>query len=389
MSAAATPLLVFVSAGIGLYVVAWLFVVGWWAWHRRRPATAPGAVSILKPLCGLDEDLERNLASFFELEHDPVQLVFGAADPDDPALALVRRLARRYPGRDVAIVVGHDPTAASPKVGVLESLLPHARHDLILLSDSNVRIAPDDVGRVLAGFSDPRVGMVYQAVVGVGERSLPAAVENLHYTEIAGFLSIAAALFARHHVVNGKGQWLRREALDAIGGFAGVRDVGADDYVLAQLVAAAGWRLRLAPVPVRIIHRDWSWRSAAQRHLRHAGMRRRLCPWAYPLELIFNPLPLTLPLVATGLAPLVPLLVILKVALEASMATLLRGSAPAWPHMALLPVKDLFYFVGWFASFTSNTVTWRGRTYLLGRGTRLVPVADTAPEVSRDRRAAA
>jgi ceramide glucosyltransferase len=231
--------------------------------------------------------------------------------------------------------------------------------------------------------------MVYQAVVGVGERSLPAAVENLHYTEIAGFLSIAAALFARHHVVNGKGQWLRREALDAIGGFAGVRDVGADDYVLAQLVAAAGWRLRLAPVPVRIIHRDWSWRSAAQRHLRHAGMRRRLCPWAYPLELIFNPLPLTLPLVATGLAPLVPLLVILKVALEASMATLLRGSAPAWPHMALLPVKDLFYFVGWFASFTSNTVTWRGRTYLLGRGTRLVPVADTAPEVSRDRRAAA
>ena len=218
MSAAASLLLVFVSAGIGLYVVAWLIVVGWWAWHRRRPATAPGAVSILKPLCGLDEDLERNLASFFELEHDPVQLVFGAADPDDPALALVRRLARRYPGRDVAIVVGHDPTAASPKVGVLESLLPHARHDLILLSDSNVRIAPDDVGRVLAGFSDPRVGMVYQAVVGVGERSLPAAVENLHYTEIAGFLSIAAALFARHHVVNGKGQWLRREALDAIGG---------------------------------------------------------------------------------------------------------------------------------------------------------------------------
>lgn len=389
MSVPATLLLVVCSAGLVLYGVAWSIVVGWCAWHRRRPATACGGVSILKPLCGLDEDLERNLESFFELEHDAVQLIFGAADPADPALALVRRVARRYPGRDVAIVVGHDADAASPKVGVLERLLPHARHGIILLSDSNVRIGPGDVGRVLAGFADPRVGMVYQAVVGVGERSWPAAVENLHYTEIAGFLSIAAALFARQHVVNGKGQWIRREALDAIGGFAGVRDVGADDYVLALLVAAAGWRLHLAPVPVRIVHRDWSWRACAQRHVRHSGMRRRLCPWAYPLELLLNPLPLSLPLLATSAAPLVPLMALLKIALEVSIARALRGSAPAWRHALLVPLKDLFYFAGFFASFTSRTVSWRGRTYLLGAGTRLIPVTEPVPTLVRDRSAAA
>lgn len=389
MSTAAMLLVGVCTAGMVLYAVAWGIVCGWYACQRRRQVTAAGGVTILKPLCGLDEELERNLLSFFSLDHEPLQLVFGAADAGDPAVALVRRLARQHPHRDVAIVVGSDDGAASPKVGVLETLLPHARHGIILLSDSNVRIGPDDVGRVLAGFADPRVGMVYQAVVGVGERALPAAVENLHYTEIAGFLSIAAALFAGQHVVNGKGQWIRREALDAIGGFAGVRDVGADDYVLAQLVAAAGWRLRLAATPVRIVHRDWSWRAAAQRHLRHSGMRRRLCPWAYPLELLLNPLPLALPLLATGSAPLVPVLAVLKVALEVTMARLLRGEWMAWHHAALLPLKDLFYFVGWFASFSTRTVSWRGRTYALGAGTRLIPLAEATPALLGDRSAAA
>jgi ceramide glucosyltransferase len=389
MSTAVMLLLVVCTTGLGLYVVAWGIVCGWWACQRRRKVTGAGGVSILKPLCGLDEDLERNLHSFFSLDHEPLQLVCGAADAGDPALALVRRLARQHPHRDVAIVVGHDDGAASPKVGVLEMLLPHARHGIILLSDSNVRIGADDVGRVLAGFADPRVGMVYQAVVGVGERALPAAVENLHYTEIAGFLSIAAALFAGQHVVNGKGQWIRREALDAIGGFAGVRDMGADDYVLAQLVDAAGWRLALAPVPVRIVHRDWSWRAAAQRHIRHSGMRRRLCPWAYPLELLLNPLPLSLPLLATGIAPLVPLLAVLKIALEVTMARLLRGEWMAWHHVLLLPLKDLFYFVGWFASFSTRTVSWRGRSYALGAGTRLIPLEEAAPALLGDRSAAA
>jgi ceramide glucosyltransferase len=389
MSAATTLLVAVCATGMGLYVVAWVIVCDWWAGQRRRQATAAGGVSILKPLCGLDEELERNLVSFFSLDHEPLQLVFGVADAGDPALAIVRRLARQHPHRDVAIIVGHDDGAASPKVGVLEMLLPHARHGIILLSDSNVRIGPDDVGRVLAGFADPHVGMVYQAVVGVGERALPAAVENLHYTEIAGFLSIAAVRFAGQHVVNGKGQWIRREALDAIGGFVGVRDVGADDYVLAQLVAAAGWRLRLAPIPVRIVHREWSWRAAVQRHLRHSGMRRQLCPWAYPLELLLNPLPLALPLLATGAAPLVPLVVVLKVTLEVTMARMLRGEWTSWRHVACLPLKDLFYWAGWFASFSTRTVSWRGRTYALGAGTRLVPVAEAAPALLGERSAAA
>jgi len=389
---ASTLLVAACAASVGLYLTAWALVAGWAWWHRTAAASprhGSAGVTILKPLCGVDEDLERNLASFFALDHQPLQLVFGAADPGDPALALVQRLARRHPGHDVAIVVGCDETALSPKIGVLERLLPHARHEVLLLSDSNVRVAPGDVARVLPALDDPLVGMVHQPVVGVGERSLAAAVENLHYTELAGFLSIAAAVFAGQQVVNGKGQWVRRAALDQVGGFEGVRDVAADDYVLGQLVAAAGWRVRLAPIPVTIVHRDWSWRAAGWRHLRHSGMRWRLCPWAYPLELLLAPTLWALALLMTPWAGWAMPLVVGKIALEAAMARILRRAWPSWRHALLIPVKDLFYAVGWFASFTTRTVHWRGRAYALTRGTRLVPLPEPMPSLSADRRAAA
>jgi ceramide glucosyltransferase len=363
------------AASSGLYSLAWILVHAWSVWHRRRPpAPVTMGVTILKPLCGSDDELERNLSSFFRLQHEPLQLVFGAAAPTDPALDVVRRLARSHPDRDVLIVVGADESAASPKVGLLEALLPHARHEIILLSDSNVRVARDEVGRVLPGFADPRVGMVHQPVVGVGERTLPAAIENLHYTEFAGFLSIAATVLSGQHAVNAKGQWVRRAALAEIGDFAGVRDHGADDYMLSRLVLARGWRLRLAPVPVRTVQATWSWRQLILRHLRHSSLRRRMVPWAYPLELLLNPVPWALALVVTELSWLAAPLVGLKMALEVSAARLLRGRPLAWRHVAAIPFKDLLYFAGWFASFPVRTVSWRGKTYAIGQGGRLEPV---------------
>ena len=374
------------------YGLAWLLVAGWSLRHRglrsRRVRDRRTAVSVLKPLCGVDDDLERNLLSFFALDHESLQLVFGAADPGDPALELVRRIARRHRHRDVAIVVGTTSAAASPKVALLEALLPHAKHDIILLSDSNVRVSPDEIGLVLPEFLDPGVGMVHQPVVGVGENNVAAAIENLHYSELAGFCVVALHMLVGQHAVNGKGQWVRRAALADVDGFAGVRHAGADDYRLAKLVADAGWRLRLAPVPVRTVQRDWSWRQLVSRHLRHSGLRRRICAAAYPAELFFNPIPWALALGATEFAPLVPALVALKIGLEVSGLRMLRGSPPAWRHAALSPVKDLIYLAGWFASFAVHTVTWRGRTFRIASDGELVPLEPLEVAAPRRIRAA-
>ncbi len=378
----ALPSLVSLAA----YGLAWSLAVGWAlavgltaARRRRSVATAePRGVTILKTLCGVDEELEKNLRSFFDSKHEPLQIVFGAADPGDPALLLARRLAKEYPRRDIAIVFGADPAVANPKVALLETLLRHARHDVILLSDSNVRLSPGDIPRVLPAFDDPGVGMVYQPVVAVGERTVPAAIENLHYTEYAAFLTIGCRLLAGQHTVNAKGQWVRRRALADIDDFSRVGDCGADDYELSRQFAAAGWRLRCAETPVRVIQRDWSWGSLTARNLRHAGLRWRICPWAYPLELVFNPIPWTLPLLAAGrrdLALVAVAVIAAKMLLEISAARLLRGVRLAPRFAATIPLKDLFVFGCWFVAIFAPTAQWRGRTYRLKPGGRIEPVA--------------
>jgi len=384
MTLATTVVVALAAASLWLFAAAWTLVVCWRAWHALRPRTAGTGrgVSVIKPLCGTDDDLEANLASFFALDHEPLQLVFGAADPSDPALELVRRLVRRHPGRDVAVVVGANDDAPNPKVGLQERLLPHARHDLILLSDSNVRVRPGEVGRVLPGFDDPRVGLVYQPVVGIGERTLPAAIENLHYNELAGVLAIGATLLTGQHAVNGKGEWVRRAALADVGGIAAVRESAADDSALARLVARAGWRVRLSPEPVRIVHRTWSWRGLWQRHVRHAALRTRIAPAAYPLELFLNPLPWAALLLATPFAIAAPALLALRILLESSALRILRGSWPALRHALAIPLKDAVYLAGWFAPLAVRHVHWRGRTYHLARHARMVPV-EAAPAAGR------
>jgi ceramide glucosyltransferase len=362
----------------------------WWRIAARRPRGGRSAagLTVFKPLCGVDEGLEANLASFFTIDHAPLQLVFAAADPGDPALAVVRRLMRRFPGRDVAIVVGADDTVPNPKVALLERMLPHARHGVILLSDSNVRLRDGEVGRVLREFDDERVGMVYQPVIATGERTVPAAVENMHYTEYAALLTIGARLLAGQHTVNGKGQWVRRAALDDVDCFARVRDRGADDYELALQVAAAGWELRMAGECVQVVQRDWSWSSLAARNLRHAGLRWRICPAAYPLELLFNPIPWSLPLLASGSRPLAIMgaaAVVAKILLEVSVARLLRGGPLAGHFVPVILVKDLYVFGCWFVALFARTAAWRGRLYRLSSGGRIEPAAPAppAPELAR------
>jgi len=379
----------FCGLSLAAYTLAWCLVTRWLAVQHSgmppqrsmapRQASLNTGLTILKPLCGADEELEQNLLSFLQLHHEPLQIIFGAASSRDPALLLARDLAARFPQREVRIVAGADPSTANPKVALLESMLPHARHEIVLLSDSNVRLAGDEVAGVLPLFADAGVGMVYQPVVAGGERTIPAAIENLHYTEYAAFLTIGVHELVRQHTVNAKGQWVRRRALETSGGFAGVRDCGADDYCLAQQVQRAGWRLAPAPVMARVVQRDWSWSSLWARNLRHAGLRWRICPWAYPLELLFNPIPWTLPLALSGQPDMLALaaaIISAKLMMELSAARLLRGQWLAWRLVPAVVLKDLFIFGCWFVALVPRTAQWRHRTYRLLPGGRIEPVAE-------------
>jgi ceramide glucosyltransferase len=174
---------------------------------------------------------------------------------------------------------------------------------------------------------------------------------------------------------------VRRAALDAAGGFTAVRDCGADDYELSRVVERAGWRLAPAATAVRVIQRDWSWRALLDRNLRHAGLRFRICPWAYPLELLFNPVPWAAMLLLAGRADVAALgafAIGAKTAMEISSARLIRGHALPRRFVPVVVLKDLVIFACWFVALFKRSASWRGRAYRLLPGGRIAPLEAAA-----------
>ncbi len=339
----------------------------------------PG-VTVLKPLCGADDDLEANLESFMRLTYPYVQIIFGAADADESSLTIARRVAARFPKRDVEFVVTEPDQTSNPKVANLAGMLPHARYDLCLISDSDVAVRPDELEHLVPPLRDPKVGLVYQPVIGEGEQTLPAAVENCKLTDTAGYFLIFTRALTGRDLVMGKGMLLRRQALESIGGFEAVRKVAAEDYILGVELRKAGWKLVMSPRPVRAVHTHWSWPRLFNRTFRHSAMRCRLSPWTYPIELICNPVFLTLLGVIVAGRRWLPMF-LLSVAGRMTVQTIaskrLRGHWPSLRYLLVMPFTDILLGMMWLPAIFGRTVTWRGHTMRLGWQTRLTSLEPT------------
>ncbi|HEX4131888.1 MAG TPA: glycosyltransferase [Pirellulales bacterium] len=374
--------------GLALHLLGVVLAARWMRRQRHAqarqvndPSYRPG-VTILKPLCGVDDNLERNLESFAALEYPRFQIVLGAADAADPALTVARRVFARHPEIDAEFVVVPGAVCGNPKVQNLDALYAHARYEFCLISDSNVVVRPNEIEHLVAPFRDPRVGLVYQPVVGVGEETVPAALENYKLTDLSGYLMVFVNALTGWDVVMGKGMMFRGTALDAVGGFDRVRQVAAEDYVLGLALRGAGWRLEMSSLPVRGVQTRWSWHALANRTFRHAAMRCRLSPWSYPIELLGNPVCVALMAVLCMGASWLPVLaatVLVKMLVDLVNITTMRGSRPRLAHLPLLTLKDLIAGMMWLPAIFGHTVTWRGNVMRLGWGTRLSPVAPAAP----------
>ena len=345
------------------------------------PAPVPreaAGISVLKPLSGVDDGLEGNLASFAAVDWPEFEVLLGIHDASDPALPVAQAAAARWPGRFRVVMQGAD-LGLNPKVSQLASLAAAARHSILVISDSNVRVEPGYLAEIAARLEDPEVGLVTHLIAGIGERSSGALLENLHLAGGVATGIAAAKQIAGRDLVMGKSMALRREDLAAMGGLEQVKDLLAEDYVIGQMVPRLlGKRVELASRPVQNVVQDRTLGQFFHRARRWAVLQHALVgPWLHAAQIVRNPVLLATVALAAEPAPWTAAAWVAvagaRALLDGAAGSALRpgGFRPA--QLLRVPEKDLILGLAWIEGFFRRSVNWRGTRLRVLPGTRLAP----------------
>jgi ceramide glucosyltransferase len=365
------------------------------AWRFFRRARRPGrrmwaahtlpAVTILKPLKGPGIDLYENLASFCRLDYPTYQVVFGVEDPADPAVTVVQQIRRDFPDRDIALSVGRMP-GTNRKIANLRHMMRHARHGVLVMSDSDIRVRPNYLRAMVAPLADPRVGLTTCLYRGVGRFGLPSVLESLFINTDFIPMVLTALVVQRLEYAYGASIAIRREALDRIGGFAAIADYLADDYQLGNRTAKAGYRLVLVPHVVETVL-DSVTLADVWRHLLRWARTYRVCqPLNWFLTIVTHTVLWGVVVaIATAASPLGLAMLATAVAVRiGSLAAIMRllGEEETPRHLWLVPAKDLFNSLMWAAAFLGHDVDWSGVRLRVERDGRMVPITPVPEPVA-------
>jgi ceramide glucosyltransferase len=337
----------------------------------------------------LEHEAYENLASFCRQDYPEYEILFAVDDGRDPAIPTIEKLIRDFPSLPIRLLVGSGTPGPNNKVAKLCRLGHAARHELLVASDSDIRVKPDYLRRVVSPFHDPSVGAVTCLYVGMTESNLWSELEDLNLTSDFLPSTLVARKLEGMNFALGATMAVTRSRLAEIGGFEALADCAADDHELGRRIAARGYRVELATCAVQTLCASGTAREFFSHHLRWGVVIRHSRPWGYVGLLFTQGLPWSLAAAAVAPSRLAAIGYLgIPLAARLSMALTFGAHGLKDPLLRrrwwLIPLHDAVEFFIWVAALFSNRVSWRASKFYVQRG-RLIPVtppAGTEPKQS-------
>ena len=373
-----------VIAVLGTFLSIGYYLMCLWAatnFLRERKASLTGAsdgtplpVSILKPLKGTDPKMYESLRSHCLQNYPEYEILFGVKDANDPASEMVERLKAEFPQTLIRLVICPENLGANTKVSNLAQMLPGARYDLLIVNDSDIRVETDYLRRITAPLGDPKVGMVTCLYRGVPAGTLGSRLESMGIsTDFSAGVLVARQVEGGLRFGLGSTLAFRRHDLEAIGGFQAFVEYLADDYEIGRRIAALGLEVKLSETVVETFVPAYSVREFLLHQLRWARAVRDSRPWGYVgLGLTFG-LAWGLMTLAFARAAMWAWMVLAATLAMRMLVAIMVGRVVLRDRhvlrlLWLLPLRDLVAMLLWIASFTGDTVAWRGVIFRLKDG---------------------
>jgi ceramide glucosyltransferase len=349
------------------------------------PTSSLPPVTIFKPVHGMEEQLAANLEGFFQQDYPDYEVIFGVRDAGNPAAKVAEEIRARYPRVPSRVIVSGPPEWPNAKVFSLDKMIAASSRSYFIISDSDVRVAPDFLRNTIAPLLDPKTGLVTCMYRGIPAADFWSSLEALGLSvEMSSGVMVADMMEGMRFAL-GPAMAVRRDAIDAIGGIAAVADYYSDDFELGNRIWAKGYQVILSH---HIVRNVLSSRSAMRtlgdqlrwmkstRYSRPAGHAGTGLTYAVPFGILgllaagaLGHLTLGIELLALACLNRV----IQSVAVGWGVARDPRAVGLGW----LYPVRDLFGFVAWALSYTSRDFYWRGETYRFGKGGRIAALERT------------
>ncbi len=352
--------------------------------QRGEPELPSGfafpSITLLKPLKGCDPETRKNLESWFTQDYPgELQILFGVASAKDPAFATVENLLRKYPHRKAELLVCPPCDACNPKVSTLIQLNKHARGNLIVISDADVRAPRPLLRHLTATLSQPGVGLAHCLYQMANPTELAMRMEAMgvngdFWAQVTQARSLGMIDFALGAVMA-----LRREVLEEIGGFQRIADYLADDYKLGSLVSSTGRRIELCRIVVDCFSPSEGSNEVWRHQLRWTRTIRICKPGPFLLSILGNATLWPLCFLAASVFSSVgcaafAVWLSIRILLLQSRARRLSGDSSRPTDAWLAPAHDLLQVVLWAAAQFGNRVTWHGKTYGVLAGGKMVPI---------------